>query len=189
MTSPPERVGLLGGTFDPPTTAHVSVATTALDALNFDEVWLMPAGDPWQKGPATSAQHRLMMCRLAVEHIPCVSVCDIETTAPGPTYSVCTLQVLTARFPAIRFTFIIGDDVDLSTWRDPIECRRLVDFVRVARLGRLYDDGIPTVDFGVTQGSSTAARSHLCRGRRSSLVAPAVADYISEQGLYRSAAA
>ena len=66
MTS---RIGLLGGTFDPIHMGHIEIMKSALQQLKLDKLFIIPAGNPWQKQPITSAQHRLAMSKLAIESI------------------------------------------------------------------------------------------------------------------------
>ena len=87
----PRRLGILGGTFDPPHAAHVDIARAVLAADLVDEVVVIPAGDPWQKSDVSSAADRLAMTRLAFAGVPHCSVSDIEVRRAGATYAVDTI--------------------------------------------------------------------------------------------------
>ena len=95
MTS---RIGLLGGTFDPIHLGHIAILKTALQQLKLDKMFLIPAGDPWQKQPITSPQHRLAMTKLATESISNVEVLDLEINRSGPTYTFETLEELHKKY-------------------------------------------------------------------------------------------
>ncbi len=95
MTS---RIGLLGGTFDPIHLGHIAILKTALQQLKLDKIFLIPAGDPWQKQPMTSPQHRLAMTKLATESISNVEVLDLEINRSGPTYTFETLEELHKKY-------------------------------------------------------------------------------------------
>lgn len=178
-------VALLGGTFDPPTCAHLAVAQEALDHLDADEVWLVPAGAPWQKSPRTSPADRLEMCRLAVAGTPGLAVSTVETDRPGPTLTHETLSQLRRQHPLTRFLFLVGDDVDLSTWASPEECLRLAEFVRMPRQGYTPVPGARRLPAGVGHISSTEVRSRVAAGEPiTGLVPPPVEAFIHSRALY-----
>lgn len=94
------KLGVLGGTFDPPHVGHLRLAEVALEHLGLEKLLFVPAGDPWRKaGEAISApEHRLAMTRLAVDSLPRCEVSTLELERPGPSYSVDTLGELLARY-------------------------------------------------------------------------------------------
>ena len=105
------RVGILGGTFDPPHLGHLLIAETARVALDLERVMFLPAGEPWLKSGQriTPAHHRLKMVQLAVADNPgfCVSDCEIRRT--GATYTVDTLREVRRNVPAdTELYFIVG---------------------------------------------------------------------------------
>jgi nicotinate-nucleotide adenylyltransferase len=135
-----ERVGVLGGTFDPVHIAHLVAAVTARHALGLDRVLLVVAGDPWQKRGTVvaSAADRFAMTQAAVADVDGVEVSAIEIERTGPTYTIDTLRALTA---ADRELFlIVGADVaaGLDTWHRADEVRAAATLVVVSRNG---DDG------------------------------------------------
>ena len=179
------QIGLLGGTFDPPTNAHIELAERAIARLVLDEVVLIPAADPWQKRPVVTADLRLAMCMEAIEGHPKLSVSDIELRRSGPTYTVDTLRELGCEYLDTDLTFLIGGDVDTSSWKDEAECRALARFVRVNRLGVSHRFG-PSIDLGLPDISATQARFALELDGRTELVPEGVARFIKFMGLYRS---
>jgi nicotinate-nucleotide adenylyltransferase len=177
------KIGLLGGTFDPPTILHIDLAELAIERFGLERVILIPAADPWQKSPASSAADRLAMCKLAVMGHKRLNVSDMELQRSGPTYTVDTLRYLVTKCPEAEFMFLIGEDIDTSTWHDESECRRLAQFVRIARTDIKERFGIG-IDLGVPSGSSTEAREAIAAGKESHLLQPRVKAYITKNGLY-----
>jgi nicotinate-nucleotide adenylyltransferase len=104
-----QRVGLLGGSFDPPHQGHVHITRWALRALGLDAVWwLVSPGNPLKKrGPADLAR-RMAACRALMDH-PRVAVTDIESRL-NTRYTADTIDALRRRFPAVRFVWLMGAD-------------------------------------------------------------------------------
>ena len=129
------RVGLLGGTFDPPHAAHVKIARAVLAAGLVDDVVVVPAGDPWQKPEVTPALHRLEMTRAAFTGESHCTVSDIEVQRTGSTYAFDTLTSLTA--DNVQLRYIVGSDTlaALDTWHRITDVVRLCDFLVVPRPG------------------------------------------------------
>ena len=197
-----EEVALLGGTFDPIHYGHIRVFRQVLKTLHFDQGWLLVAGDPQLRESAVlaPADRRLEMARAAAA-LEGWSVCDIETTHQGPTYTVDTLRTLRRMHPEFRFTFVLGADAarQIQRWH---EWRRLIDttpFVitnrsnqpeltaaEVANLG-FADARLVTVDSPPI--SATAVRERLASGEAiDDLVPPQVAEIIRRNGLYAETA-
>ena len=127
------RVGILGGTFNPPHLGHLVCAQEAYLQLGLDRVMLIPARIPPHKpvedepGP----EHRLELCRLAVDGDERFSVSDLETFRPGPSFTVDTLQELHATEPDNELFLIVGGDVaaGLPLWNEP---ERVLELARLA---------------------------------------------------------
>jgi nicotinate-nucleotide adenylyltransferase len=134
-----QRVGILGGTFNPPHLGHLAVARHAREELRLDRVLLMPARIPPHKRDAEDPgpEHRLRMCRLAVENADGLSVCAQEIERAGPSYTVDTLRAIHATHPEARLTFILGADTagTLPAWREPAKLLQLADLAVAARAG------------------------------------------------------
>jgi nicotinate-nucleotide adenylyltransferase len=118
------KLGVLGGTFDPPHVGHVRLAEVAIEHLSLDNLLFMPAGDPWRKpGQEISAgEHRLEMTVLAVDSLPRMDVSTLELDRPGPSYTVDTLGELLARYgPETELFFVLGQDalLDMPNWKEP----------------------------------------------------------------------
>jgi len=137
------RIGLFGGTFDPPHLGHLAAALAARDQLELDLVLFVVANDPWQKTEAgievTSAQHRFEMARVAVSDFEGLQADNSEITRGGLTYTSATLQEMKIRFPNSDLFLLVGGDVatELDTWKDTDLIRDNATLVVVDRPGYL----------------------------------------------------
>ena len=106
-----ERIGVMGGAFDPPHLAHRALAESALRELKLSELRIFPTGQAWHKSTALSpAADRLAMARLAFDSLPGVQVDDAELRRQGPTYTLDTLQALRLARPHAQLFLVIGAD-------------------------------------------------------------------------------
>ena len=117
------RIGILGGSFNPPHIAHLVCASEAAAQLQLDRVLLTPVAVPPHKQADADpgAVVRLQLCRLAVAGDERLGVCDLEIARGGPSYTVDTLRELHARTPEDDLTFIVGGDIALGlpSWHEP----------------------------------------------------------------------
>lgn len=117
------RIGIMGGTFDPPHLGHLSLAKEAQREFELSEVWFMPAGDPYFKKDKTVSRGalRYRMTELLIEDSPGFSVSDLELRRTGNTYTSETMELLHKRYPEDQFFFIIGADtlLQLPDWHEP----------------------------------------------------------------------
>lgn len=154
------RVGILGGTFNPPHVGHLLCAQEALTQLGLDRVVLMPVFEPPHKEVANDPgpDVRLKLCLLATEDDPRLDVSDIEIERGGTSYTVDTLRELHETAPGDELTVIVGADVAraLPDWREPEEVLSLARLAVTERadvghadviggLGSLADTG--QIDF------------------------------------------
>lgn len=196
---PFRRVGIFGGTFDPPHLGHLAAASEAAARCELDEVVFVPAGDPWQKNHRriTDAAARLAMTRLAAEPDPRfrVSTCDIDR--PGPTYAVDTVADVRAEYDhPIDLYFIIGADSleNLYTWHRADELCKAVKFIAVNRPGHSrrevdlsFSIEVEFVDMPGVAVSSSECRRRVADAEPIRYLVPDLVDrYIAEHGLYRS---
>lgn len=191
------RIGLFGGTFDPPHVGHLVTAVNVMHALGLDQVILMVANVPWQKEGSriiTPAQDRLAMVEAAVAAVPGLVAGDTEIRVGGPSYTVDTLQVLrqeVSEYANATFFTIVGDDAaaGVPTWERFKELTELTELVVVDRPGSpvaLSDDikwirvEVPHLDV-----SSTDLRSRFTDGRPLDyLITQPVLDVIRDRALY-----
>jgi nicotinate-nucleotide adenylyltransferase len=131
------RLGILGGTFDPPHIAHLVMADQARSQLNLSGVLVVLAGQPPHKlgRPVTPIEHRLAMTQLAIADDAGLALSRVEVDRPGPHYTADTLGVLRAARPEDDLYLLIGSDSlrDLMAWRDPA---RIVAQARLAVMRR-----------------------------------------------------
>ncbi|MGX9135347.1 nicotinate-nucleotide adenylyltransferase [Rummeliibacillus sp. JY-2-4R] len=186
-----KKVGLLGGTFNPPHMAHLLMANEVYDVLGLDEVRFMPNAVPPHKVKPqdATAQERLHMTKLAIQSIPYFKIEPYEINRGGVSYSYETLRVLTSREPDTEFYFIIGGDmIDmLDEWYHIKELTELVHFVGVHRPGTQGITKLPVqlIEAPLMDLSSTMIRNRLQEGRTVTFLVPtAVEQYIREEGLY-----
>jgi nicotinate-nucleotide adenylyltransferase len=136
------RVGLLGGTFDPPHQGHLALAHAALQSGHVDEVVFMVAGDPYEKRGSVEATalDRLAMTRALVGDASNMKVSDLEVLRTGPSYTVDTVTTLLAG-GAASISLIVGADVcaGIDRWHRASDLASLVDLLVAGRLGSAID--------------------------------------------------
>ena len=142
MTRATRRVGLFGGAFDPPHSAHRALIEAALIQLQLDSLLVMPTGQPWHRqGDVSPVAHRVAMAQLAFADMPRVQVDLRETNRPGATYTVDTLRELHAEQPGTGFFLIIGQDQAqaLQTWREwEVVLQLAIICVALRQIGRAH---------------------------------------------------
>ena len=106
-----KRIGMFGGAFDPPHRAHLVLAQLAVEALELDELHIIPTGQAWHKARTLSSpEHRLAMTQLAFQDIPHMLVDDRELQRAGPTFTIDTLEALQQESPGAQLYLIMGAD-------------------------------------------------------------------------------
>lgn len=194
------RIGILGGTFDPPHAGHLALARAALDQLELEEVLFLPANrNPLKSQSSVSApKHRLAMVQRLIKNEPKMAVSDVEITRGGVTYTIDTLQELQMVQPA-DYWFILGADAlrGIGEWKSPqklLKLCRLAVAIRPpmtehdlqARIAPEFRDRVDTVRMSPMDVSSTDIRDRLARNLSvAGLVTPEVLNYIKENKLYR----
>ena len=200
------RLGIFGGTFDPPHVGHLLAASDATEQLALDRLIFIPAATQPLKAERSTASghHRLAMVRLTIGDDPRFGADPVELDREGLSYSVDTLGDFARRFPLAERFFLVGADVlaTFAQWREP---RRVLELATLAVLTRrsetsdaplprregdgLADDVakhamvVATRRFDV---SSTVIRERVRTGRSiRGFVTDGVAEYISSHGLYR----
>lgn len=192
----PRRVGIFGGTFDPPHHGHASAARDVAGALDLDEVLWVPVGEPPHKPDAglTPAPLRLAMVEAMAALDPCFRVADLEMKRSGPSYTVDTLRELRAEAGRGDADFFLIMGIDqyrvLDSWRAPEELPVLAQLAVMDRGGESVlspPDRVMSVQVRRIDISSTDVRARVRDGRDiSDLVPPAVARIIEAEGLYRA---
>jgi nicotinate-nucleotide adenylyltransferase len=189
------RIGVFGGTFDPPHVGHLVTAVNVRHDLGLDVVLLMVANVPWQKEgsrPITPAPDRLAMVAAAVADVPGLEASSLELDLGGVSYTADTLAALAEREPGAELYTIVGDDAaaGLTTWaryEEVIARSRMVVVDRPGEPVKLPGD-IEWIHVEVPrlEVSSTDLRARFTDGRPLDYLVPeAVLDVIAERKLYR----
>ena len=191
------RVGILGGTFNPPHIAHLIVAYEAREELGLDRVLLVPtASHPFKGDAAAPPRDRATMTELAVAGDPWLAADRIEIDRGGTSYTVDTLRALREREPDTAWHLILGRDNlrELGQWREAERLPELAQLVVITRGGDLTPPELPfggratLVPVPALEISSTAVRARIAAGRSIRYwVPPAVEAYIRHKGLYGAA--
>lgn len=186
------RIGILGGTFNPPHLGHLLMAEQVGSQLELDEVWFMPtAQPPHRPGKSTiEAHHRLAMLELAIADNPLFKIQAYEINRGGKNFTADTMAHFRQEYPGVDFYFIIGADSvrDLPIWYD---VDRLLTYTQLVGISRPGVDQAPSdypilwVDSPAVDLSSTEIRLRVFLEQSIRYQVPqAVADYIATHGLY-----
>ena len=199
------RIGVLGGTFDPIHNGHLAIASSAIASGVVDRIWFLPNPLPPHKAlpqDAATAYERVAMLKLAIKGFPNYEICDLELLKGTETYTYQTLPMLEERYPELSFAFMIGADslFQIETWKCPelllpchaflAACRDDHDNAAVQKkaeeLNRKYGAEIQLLKIPPTDVSSTRIRKK-CRMHESIAadVPDAVAAYIADHDLYQ----
>jgi nicotinate-nucleotide adenylyltransferase len=196
------RVGILGGTFNPPHLGHLICAQEARWQLGLDEVLLVPTGEPPHKPVEADPglERRIAMCERAVDGDEHLSVSRVEAERPGASYTVDTLRELHAEHPEHLLTFLVGGDMARSfpSWREPAAVLSLAELGVAEREGLTRTallEGLSVVPGGEERVrffdmprfdvSSSMLRRRVAEGRPvRHLVPDGVEAFIAAEGLY-----
>ncbi len=185
-----KKVGILGGTFDPPHIGHLIVAEGIREALELDEIRFLPNHIPPHKTKtSTTNQERLDMLQLSTKGNPFFRIETIEWEREGPSYTIDTIKLLKVREPDSEWYFIIGADMIeyLPKWKQVDELAQLVHFTGVKRPGyqEKTDYPVTMADIPEISISSSLIRSRIKEGKSIKYLVPEeVKLYIEENRLY-----
>jgi nicotinate-nucleotide adenylyltransferase len=195
------RLGVIGGTFDPPHYGHLILAENARVQLRLDRVLFVLAGQPPHKPdrPVTSAHHRVAMVEAAIAANPAFALSRVDLNRPGPHYTVDMLALLRREYPGATFFFLMGGDslAQFLTWRDPAGIVRQAHLVVMPRPGyepdlAALEQAVPKIrerlvwlDAPFLDIAASDLRRRVRRGLPLCyLVPPPVEAYIREHHLY-----
>lgn len=194
------RIGILGGTFDPPHSVHLNLARTAMQELRLDEVLFVPANkNPLKSAAAlTSGKQRLEMVRRLIAKEPGMAVSDMEITRGGASYTVDTLNELQAVMPA-EYWLLLGADAakSLSEWGKPQKLARLcrigvalrpptTETELLTKIPLEFQDKVDIIRMNPQTVSSSELRDRLLNGQSvAAWIPPEVVRYIQDNKLYR----
>jgi nicotinate-nucleotide adenylyltransferase len=191
------RIGVLGGSFDPPHVGHLEMARAAQSALNLDVIFFIPAFSQWQKTHVASPQLRAHMVGLAIAGHSQWQVNLLELDRRSTTFTVETMSELNDSYPTDELVFIVGADAaaGLDSWQDSQRLAGLCEFAVVTRPD--YEVSVPAgfrytaVQAETSDISSSDIRSWIHQGDADSLdraraaLHPAVFEFITTTGLYK----
>lgn len=190
------RLGVLGGTFDPPHVGHLLAAGDAFEALALDKLLFVPAAVPPYKARSVqgTAEQRLQMLELTIGSDPRFEASRLELDRDGLSFTVDTLAALTAETPGVSLFMLIGADLatQIASWRDATRIAELATIVVLVRATAVKDSALesslPMTRLATRriELSSTEIRERVQAGRSiHGFVTDAVAAFIDAAGLYR----
>lgn len=186
------RIGIFGGTFDPPHIAHLRIAEEAREQMQLDAVFFVPNKQPVHREPAVAdAEDRYAMLVLATASNPAFRVSRNELDRPTPSYSVETVREFRKRYPNSELFFIVGADevADLGSWKDIDALMSMCQFIAAPRgssVGDSLPPGVIALEMAPLPMSATEIRRRVAEGRSVRYQVPdAVLQYIQNRGLYK----
>jgi nicotinate-nucleotide adenylyltransferase len=191
-----QRVGIMGGTFDPIHHGHLVAASEVQALFGLDEVIFVPTGAPWQKveRQVSPAEHRYLMTVIATASNPRFWVSRVDIDRGGPTYTIDTIRDIEQQRPGAELFFITGADAlaQILSWKDAEETLKRARFIGVTRPGyelsdaHLPIDSVTLIDVPAMAISSSDCRDRVAAGRPVWYLVPdGVVQYINKHHLYR----
>ena len=190
------RIGVLGGSFNPPHVGHLILASDAFESLGLDKLLIVPAAANPLKGETAggvTARDRLRMVRESFSGDPRFEVSAMEIDRGGLSYTVDTLEALAREYPGAELVLLVGMDAfrSMDSWKEPGRIRELASLAVLARGddARALPPGVQSVTTRRIDVSSTEIRARLAAGRSiKGFVAESVESFISAAKLYVSPA-
>lgn len=193
-----QRIGLLGGSFDPVHITHIDLAQAALSSLCLDQVQLIPAANPWQKDRlGASEEHRLAMLKLAIGSHPNLTINPVEIQRGGATYTYDTVSQLPIHH---QYFWILGADQleRFDSWHRWQDILQYVDLAVAQRSGssayappqlqqylQQLGKTLHVIDFAPTPISATLVRNRIQNHQPvANMLSPQVMQYIQQHNLY-----
>lgn len=187
-----KKVGILGGSFDPPHIGHLMIAEEVYEKLGLDEVWFVPSYEPpHKKTVKTNALDRIAMVEAAIDDNDHFTINKMEINRSGKSYTYDTIKLLNETYQDITFYFIIGGDMVeyLPKWYRIDELIELIQFVGVKRPEYTLKTDYPVLEIDVPgmDISSTMIRERIEKKQTIRyFVPPNVLRVIKERQLYES---
>ena len=191
-----QRVGIMGGTFDPIHHGHLVAASEVAALFELDEVIFVPTGEPWQKSQrqVSPAEHRYLMTVIATASNPRFWVSRVDIDRSGPTFTIDTIRDIGRQRPGAELYFITGADAlsQILSWKDAERTLQLARFIGVTRPGyeltdaHLPSDSVTLLDVPAMAISSSDVRDRVMAGQPVWYLVPdGVVQYINKHRLYR----
>jgi nicotinate-nucleotide adenylyltransferase len=183
-----ERIGILGGTFDPVHNVHLAIARLALEQAGVSEILWIPTGAPaYRDAPVASAGDRLAMLKLATTAEPRYRIDERELRPGASGFTFDSVSSLQSEKPASKFVLIMGADQyeRRSSWHRWPDLEKLVELAVIARPGSAVDAKAKTLAMTPSAVSASDIRARIGRGEDvSGMVPDGVLNYIRNKGLY-----
>lgn len=198
------RLGIFGGTFNPPHNGHIYIAHRAMELAGLDKMIFVPCGTPPHKSVwgDVDALCRFEMTRLAIVDYKEFEISDLEVVSQGPNYTAETLKKFQDIFPGSQLCFVVGGDSlrDMEKWYHPEKIFGMAEVVAVSRGGvddrvveekseyyrKKYNAQITTVGINPVEISSSQIRDMIAKGQDvSEIIDPKVLKYIQDNKIYR----
>jgi len=189
------RIGIFGGTFDPPQLGHIFAGHQAFLSYELDTVFFVPTGESWHKGEESMPQNRAEMVKLAIKDQTWAQFSDCDLKREGPTYTIDTLTEFRTQFPSAEIFFIMGDDAfsQIQTWKSWQLIPSMAQLIVVSRLGmtleipEILSASVNLLEITAVPISSTHCREMIQHGEPvTEYMSSEVMDYIHKNQLYRS---
>lgn len=191
-----KRVGIFGGTFDPIHFGHIHLLSELSKKIEFNELVVVPSGQPWQKNPVASKFDRLEMVQIALRDLP-VRISDVEVKREGDSYAIDTVEDIQNEYGPAQIIWIAGSDTlsQLKTWHQIEKLAQLVEFLIVKRPNTNVDTtelpkfvNFTEIEIAALDISATQVREAISAKSDTSKLIPAkVAEFIKSKGLYGAA--
>ncbi len=197
------RIGIFGGTFNPPHKGHMLIAQSALDEAELSKIIFVPCGNPPHKDDTdiADAKHRFNMVKLAISGNPFFDISDIEVRASSPSYTAKLLESLEALYPDNTLCFIMGADslFQMEEWYHPELIFKRAEIIVALRGGydnskitdtirdykQKYNARIRTLNMPEIELSASSVRERLKKGENvQDMLSGSVVQYIEKNGIY-----
>jgi nicotinate-nucleotide adenylyltransferase len=184
-----KKIGLYGGSFNPPHVCHTLTTVWAMQTHRLDEVWWVPTFQHAFNKDLASFEYRVRMCQLALAQIDGASISQVERDLGGESRTIDTVSALGEQFPNHDYSLIIGSDIldEASRWKNWQGLMEMVDLIVIGRAGHVGDEDPESTEFRLPNISSTRIRDALSLGRYEDLrfwLARDVIDFIADHALY-----
>jgi nicotinate-nucleotide adenylyltransferase len=186
-----KKIGILGGTFNPPHIGHLVLAQEMLEQLELDKIFFVPTNNPpHKKVKQLEPKKRFFMTKLAVAENPNFKVLDLELKRKGKSYTVDTIVELRNKYPKDKFYLIIGSDLakDFKKWKNPEKIKKMVTIIVAKRRGNSFriSRSFKQVDIIQVELSSSQIRERIKNQKTIKYLVPkAVENYIKKNNIYK----
>ncbi|MCF7916144.1 MAG: nicotinate-nucleotide adenylyltransferase [Candidatus Omnitrophica bacterium] len=185
------KIGILGGTFNPPHIGHLILAQEVLEQFSLDKIFFIPTNNPPHKrNKQLDSKQRFLMTKLAVSGNSKFHVLDLELKRKGKSYTVDTIAELKNKYPKDKFYLIIGSDLakNFKSWRNPEKIKKMVTVIVAKRRGSSFRSSkeFKQVDITQIELSSSQIRARIKKEKTIKYLVPeAIENYINKNNIYK----